>query len=593
MALSRGLFRPAALEPLAAGFLVLLAVGVTLHHVRDDAATTDEPVHVASSVEIARQGTGRWNPEHPPLAKALAGLSLTGLAIDPAPSPLLTRSHAPLLVRFLFRNLVPGERMLFRARLPFALVLAALLLAVRAEARRRFGAGVGLFALALAALDPNLLAHAGVVHTDLLVTLFVVLSLRPLDRLREPSARLSGVLLGLCWGLALLSKFSAPLLSLVTLPLLLVRGRPRGEELRRIGGRLCVAAAVSLAVALAGYAAAHRNLSPADARALAEDRLLGKGGSPAAYRASAALADVLPPASHLATGFLSVVLQSRVGAGPVYLLGRVSTGGSPLYFPLALAVKVPIGLALAALAGSLSRPGRRTALALSAGVLLFLLASTRTSYNIGVRHALFAFPFAALAASALLGGGPPRRARLLAAGLVAVSAAELALVHPHELSFVNAAAGGLPAGRRYFADSNVDWGQDLLRLARLAPELSAGPLPAVVFGGDLPSRHAPALAPVAPGDEDRPGRLIAVGEVPLAVGPELLASKGATMDAERLARLREALRSRGTRVAAIGGSIGIWRIDRPPAPADRPAVAAPAPEVSPPGTARGSGGPPP
>lgn len=591
MALSRGLVRPAAFEPLAAGFLVVVAVAVTLHHVRDDAATTDEPVHLASSVEIVRQGTGRWNPEHPPLAKALAGVALTGLAVDPAASPLGERSHAPLLVRFLWKNLVPGERMLFRARVPFALVLGALLLALRTEARRRFGPRAGLLALALAALDPNLLAHAGVVHTDLLVTLFVVLSLGPLDRLREPSARLSGVLLGLCWGLALLSKFSAPLLVAVTLPLLLVRGRPRAEELRRIGGRLCLAAAVSVAVVLAGYAAAHRNLAAADAKALAEDRLLRKGASPAAYRASAALSELSPPASHAATGFLSVLLQSGVGAGPVYLLGRVSTGGSPLYFPIALAVKVPIGLALAALAGALSRPGRRTALGLAAGLLLFLLASTRTTYNIGVRHALFAFPFAALAASALLAGDPPRRSRLVAAGLVAVSAAELALVHPHELSFVNAAAGGLPAGHRYFADSNVDWGQDLVRLARRAPELSAEPLPAVVFGGDLPSRHAPALSAVAPGDEDRPGRLIAVGEVPLAVGPELLAAKGAARDAERLARLRDALRSRGTRVAAVGGSIGIWRIDRPPAPAGRPAAVAP--EVSPTGTARRSGAPPP
>ncbi|MDL1952089.1 hypothetical protein FBQ97_20090 [Acidobacteria bacterium ACD] len=97
MALSRGLVRPAAFEPLAAGFLVVVAVAVTLHHVRDDAATTDEPVHLASSVEIVRQGTGRWNPEHPPLAKALAGVALTGLAVDPAASPLgLARSPLPL-----------------------------------------------------------------------------------------------------------------------------------------------------------------------------------------------------------------------------------------------------------------------------------------------------------------------------------------------------------------------------------------------------------------------------------------------------------------------------------------------------------------
>jgi NAD(P)-dependent dehydrogenase (short-subunit alcohol dehydrogenase family) len=37
---------------------------------------------------------------------------------------------------------------------------------------------------------------------------------------------------------------------------------------------------------------------------------------------------------------------------------------------------------------------------------------------------------------------------------------------------------------------------------------------------------------------------------------------GAFADADRLERIRTAVRLRGTRVGAIGGSIGIWRIDR-------------------------------
>lgn len=550
---------------LAPFLLALVAAALTLDHARDDAATTDEPVHVAAAYEIAYQGTGRWNPEHPPLAKALAGVALAGLPLDPPGSPAGARAHAPILNRFLHANRTPSETLLLRARLPFALALAALVLALSAEARRRFGPLAGLLAAALCALDPNLIAHAGVVHTDLLVTLFVVLSLRHLDALPDGTSRRAAPLLGLLWGLAFLSKFSAPLLLAATLPLLLVRGRPPAGEAKRIARRLGLAAVVAAAVVAAGYAVAYRNLSQADQRALAEDRLLVKGRSEAALRVAGSIGALLPSAGHAATGFLSILLQSRVGAGPNFFLGRLSYEGSALYFPVALATKVPLALGLAALAGGVTRAGRRTALALSAGILLFLLGSARTTYNIGVRHALFAFPFAALAASALLApGAAPRRRGLLAAGLAGLAAVELLAVHPHELSFFNAAAGGLPAGRRLFADSNVDWGQDLIRLSRAAPALSAAPLPAVVLGGDLPRRHAPALRAVAPGDEDRPGALIALGEVPFAVGPELLASKGAASDAERLARLRHALATRGERVGAIGGSIGIWRVVRPP-----------------------------
>ena len=35
----------------------------------------------------------------------------------------------------------------------------------------------------------------------------------------------------------------------------------------------------------------------------------------------------------------------------------------------------------------------------------------------------------------------------------------IALIHPHELSYFNAAAGGPIGGRRVLSDSNLDWGQ--------------------------------------------------------------------------------------------------------------------------------------
>ena len=140
-----------------------------------------------------------------------------------------------------------------------------------------------------------------------------------------------------------------------------------------------------------------------------------------------------------------------------------------------------------------------------------------------------------------------------------MQAIEVLAVHPHELAFFNAAAGGSSGGRRFLVDSNLDWGQDLARLSAAAPAYSSSPLPAIVFGGDLPRRY-PTLRPLAPGDEDRPGAVIAIGETPLALGPELLASKGATRDAERLEALRRALNARGTRIGTIGGSIGIWRL---------------------------------
>lgn len=551
-------------------FVVLSAV-LALHHLAGDAATADEPVHVAGAVEIAREGTGRWNPEHPPLAKALAGLALGGLPLRPAEDPLRSPAGPARLLRFLFANESPAEAILFRARLPFVALLAALLLAVRSEARRRWGPWAGLTALAFAALEPNLNAHAGVVHTDLAVTLFVVLSLSPLARLARPEAGRAAGLLGLLWGLALLSKYSAPLLALATLPFLAADATPGRQDLGRLLRRLAAAAAIALAVTLAGFAWACRSQTPEDRRAIAVERLELKGRSPAAARLAIRAGDLLPPLGNVLTGALSVALQSEVGAGVNYFLGAVSREGSPWYFPVALAVKTPLGLLLCAGVALFARPGRRFAVVAGASLLLFLLFSSRTTYNIGVRHALLAFPLLAIVAGAAAAGltdAAARRSTRLrlgaAVGALLVAALEAATAHPHPFSFFNALAGGAEGGRRFFADSNLDWGQDLLRLKAVAPSLAPDGLPAVVFGGDLPARHAPALRPPRPGEEDRAGALFAIGEAPFALGPELLRAKGAIGDAERLASIRTALRERGRRIGTVGGSIGLWRIESAP-----------------------------
>ena len=376
-----------------------------------DSATTDEPVHIAAGVEIARDGTGRWNPEHPPLAKALAGLALTGLDVRPADDPIANPSHAALLTNFLCGNRTPAETILFRARLPFVVLFLALLAAVRREARRRFGTVAGGVALAFAALDPNLLAHAGVVHTDLAVTLFLVLSLGPLARIPDAHDRLAPVALGVLWGLAFLSKYSAPLLVLVTLPLLCVADFT-ARDVARVGRRLLLSTFIASLVVLFGFSLAYRNQSSSDRDALARNRLLVKGRSPAAADFAVAAGRALPPLGNVAIGALSVALQNRVGGGPSYFMGRVSEGGSPWYFPVAFLVKVSLGLLAGAALGAFSPAGRRYGLFVSGALAAFFVLSAGSAYNIGVRHLLFAFPLLAI----LAGSAAPPESRFTARG---------------------------------------------------------------------------------------------------------------------------------------------------------------------------------
>ena len=557
--------RRALLEPSLSFAVAVLAVALVLVRMSGDSPTVDEPVHIAAGAEALLRGTWTWNPEKPPLTKVGAALGLVGLGLRPPETPFDPARRIPNLVEFLGANRASLETIVFRARLFSVALFGLLVWAVRREARARFGPLAGFAATALTAFEPTLQAHAGLVHTDLALTCFFVLSLRPLGRLLAGDLRArTTAALGLLWGLAFLSKFNAPVLAGLALVLAVLASLSPEQRppARRIAGRLAAASAIALLLTLAGMGLAARRQSAADRIALAHEHCVVKGRSKGWERAVLRAGEVLPAAGNLLNGVASVLLQDRVG-GPVnYFRGQVSTSGFTFYFPFALAVKASLGLLLAFLIGASARSGRRTALATLAGLAVFFLVSAASRFNIGVRHELFAFPLLAVAASAgFVDEG--RRRRLALGAAILIQGIECSSIAPHPLSFFNALAGGPAAGRELLVDSNLDWGQDLARLATLASGLSPEPLPALVWSGDLVERH-PSLRRMAPGDVDRPGRLLAVGETPLAIGPEFYAARGNRSEARAFERLRAALRERATRVGSVGYSIGIWRIDRAP-----------------------------
>src|SRR4029077_11287954 len=127
---------------------------------------------------------------------------------------------------------------------------------VFSAARSRYGDVPALFAVALLAFDPNLLAHAGVVHTDLGAALMfpaVVLAWEAARR-RPTLPRLA--LCATVLGLALTTKFSAvylaPILLLQTL--LAPRRAPDAPGLGKSLVRLCAVGVGALLVVLAVYA---------------------------------------------------------------------------------------------------------------------------------------------------------------------------------------------------------------------------------------------------------------------------------------------------------------------------------------------------
>ena len=562
--------RAAALA--AALGLTALALLAVRGHARRDALSADEPIHILAGYLEVSGRTAIVNIEHPPLMKALAGLGLRTLPIPPPPARIpMGQRFTPFGHAFLFENRVSPDAIASAARAPFLLVYAALLLLVFFAARARFGDAAALFALALCALDPNLVAHAGVVHTDLGAALAFLAAVLVWDRTwRAPSAaRVVGA--GAVLGLALATKFSCVYLvpTLLLQALLGCRGAERpGRAALRAAGIWAGALAVALAVVLAVYASVTTRMDRAEQKQVIHEMVAGRG-APELSAAIERLADFSSPLAHYVGGLAAVARQNAVGGGPNYLLGRVSVEGFPLYFFVAYLAKSSVAfllltaLLLAALAvGGPDARADGALFLLPAGILF--LASIGTTYNIGIRHLLPVYPLVAMAAAGLFrrvfrAAGPLARPAVLAlAALPFVAAGELLRIHPHELSYFNPFVGGPGKGRAILSDSNVDWGLDLIRLGDALRARGVADPTVVYFGGDdVPYRIGVpdfAAEPVVR------GRLVAISAFQLALGPEYYRYHGAMQVAAALEALRQDLARRWRPAGRIGYSIYLFEL---------------------------------
>ena len=567
---------------LVAFALCAAAVFLVHDHTREDALSADEPIHILSGYFAVAKRTAIVNIEHPPLMKVLSGLAIATLPLAPPPQKIpmgnLFIVYGP---DFFFRNRVPVDRILGVARAPFLAVLVTLLLLVFFAGRARYGPWPALFATALLAFDPNLLAHAGVVHTDLgaaLAFLATVLAWEAACR-RRTVGRL--IVVAVCLGLAFTTKFSAvyliPILLLQTL-LATRRDGGGGRALLVNLGRLLGAGVLSLLVVLAVYAPVTDGMDRQDQKAIIREKVGITGRAPALADKIAAFADVSAPLAHYFGGLASVIRQNAVGGGITYLDGKLSTEGFPQYFFVAFAVKSTLAFLAVTLAilgaAVLRKPGLSEEWRLfGVPVVVLFLASIGTTYNIGIRHLLPVYPFVALFGAALFARAWSRRREsrraLVAAGawlvLPLVSAVELARIHPYELSYFNAFAGGPEGGARILTDSNVDWGLDLRRLGRELARRGVQPeeLTVSYFGGDnvsyrlgVPDFSAfPAVR----------GRLIAISVFMLTAGPEFSAYHGNQAMAEAQRRLHDVI-ARARPAGRVGHSIYLYELSEKETP---------------------------
>ena len=468
-----------------------------------DSITADEGQHLASGYAALKFGDFRVNPEHPPLAKVWAALPLMGRDVvwpDPSDPGWRQGQHLHMAIRWLQR-LNDGQSLVVPARLAMLVFPALLVAAVFVAGWRLFGPAAGAGASLVAALDPSLLAHGHLVTTDVPVAAAVLVSLVALDwAIEKPSAgRVAAFVLAVA--AAAVTKFSwlflVPVLA-IEAGMLAVAARGKAGTPAPVKGWKIAVGAVVLAAGVwsaiwAAYGFRYAPYSePREAFLLKEDRSAdGRTASSTDEAWEIVARDLVT--GDVRTGLLPTAVAAartaRLAPEPYlfglayvdkwaqrrssYLLGEVSRWGkgSPLYFPVAFVVKTPapslVAMALGAawLLWRRPRPSRAPlARALVVFSALYVGFAVVGHLNIGYRHLFPALPLCWIAAGVGLAALWPGRGRLAAVLLAVWLAADVAWVAPRFLSFFNEPAGGRSNGWKWLADSNLDWGQDALRL---------------------------------------------------------------------------------------------------------------------------------
>ncbi|MFD0308109.1 glycosyltransferase family 39 protein [Streptomyces sp. NPDC127119] len=444
--------------------------------------TIDEPVYVASAEVYLKERSFRYNPEHPPLGKLIiaSGLVFTDARLDPD----FVGSQTALGRHVLYESGNDPARLMLYARLPVIVLTLLFGLVVLAFARDLTGPPGGLVALALYAFSPDVIANGSLATLDVPATGFLLTALWLLWRARRRPL-LCLPLAGVALGAAAATKMSV----LPVIPVLMLLGvlsfrhahrtpepgtTPRTPEpgarpplpaldARARGRLLAYGAAAAVGMALIAVAVVWATYLVVDPRMrwAAPDNVPDIRGTRGRIAAWLPFPEAYRDGMRIQFGFEYDIWQG-------FLFGRLYEGSLWYYLPAALLVKTPLGALALWTAGSVAmlavralRPAVPYVLVPAAVLLAISMHGAR---DLGVRYAVFMPMLLAVAAAgaALSRWRPAHWATAVLVCFVAVSSLR---TYPYYLPYSNEAFGGPSKTHLRLHDSNVDWGQDLGRLA--------------------------------------------------------------------------------------------------------------------------------
>ncbi len=503
---------------LIVAIIISISVILSITSSWNDSIIVDEVPHIGAGYSYLVTGDMRLNPEHPPLAKDLAALPLTVLNLNQDAfksrfwqTDLNGQWEFGRLLIFNSGN--DADLIKHLTRLPMLLFFILSTILIFKWTRKLYGDAGAITALVLFSFSPTIIAHSRFVTTDTPALFGVLLGTYFFLKYLRKQTRKNLLIAGLVLGVALITKFSTFLLVPFFVFLALIYGfinttittderwlitKIKQSTKTTLSSILIIVIAFLVVVWPVYYF--HTVNYPVenqyhDTRELLEsygnrtfaDPIVWASGQP-----------VIRGIAHYGLGLLRAT-QRAIGGNTTYFLGDVSRTAWSKYFPIVYFIKEPLPwwglvvLAILMLGWQLKNVAKES---ISRGhhfirnhpdeftMLLWLAVywtvSIKGNLNIGVRHLLPIYPFTIILVSgqlARLSEMARAKSRQIFNSFLVVFAVligwyifESINIYPYYLTYFNQVAGGPSGGYNYVVDSNLDWGQDLIRFSKWVEE---------------------------------------------------------------------------------------------------------------------------
>jgi hypothetical protein len=454
--------------------ILLLAIFVSLAYtsmVRKSATCDEVAHHIPSGYIYLTKHDLRFATDSPPLARYIAALPMLFMDINlPGEKTFWRREDRGEFAREFF-NLNIGK---YKDILKYSRTMILMLsmfggLILYLWTKSLYSKRAGILTLFLYCLSPNILAHARLATTDVVVTVFILLFAYMFWQFLQSPGYGKAVIAGIFFGLALLSKYSA----LLILPIILVFFFimvPKQVRVKKVAILFLVFGFSSFLTLWAGYGF---EVAPLLADTLrAQDKFLifkDFCSRFCPFYSDTLLNKILyslpVPLSSYILGVLGVIKHGADGHS-FFFLGNYYMHGLPCYYIVAFLIKTPLALIIAFLSGVLLAIKKKPKIAdyyMLSFITVFFIAASFSKLQLGIRYILPIYPFCFIIAGRFLDISLPKRFfyKIFAVLLLIWYSISSFFIWPDYIAYFNELIGGSKNGYKYLRDSGLDWGQDL------------------------------------------------------------------------------------------------------------------------------------